>query len=64
DLKRMGVVLKRAKYFITVNGKYYGGRVKEDELREYFILQSGGQQIDLFAQTDERFLGQPQLRIE
>ncbi|MBR5981224.1 MAG: hypothetical protein IK035_04380, partial [Firmicutes bacterium] len=64
DLKRMGVVLKRAKYFITVGGKYYGGRVQQDDLREHMILQSGGQQIDLFAQTDERFLGQPQLKIE
>jgi predicted DNA-binding helix-hairpin-helix protein len=64
DLKRMGVVLKRAKYFITVGGRYYGGRVKEDELREHFILQSGGQQIDLFAQTDPRFLGQTNLQIE
>jgi putative DNA modification/repair radical SAM protein len=63
DLKRMGVVLKRAKYFITVGGKYYGGRVKEDELREHFILQSGGQQLDLFAQNDPRFLGQT-LQIE
>lgn len=25
DLKKLGVVLKRAKYFITSNGKYYGG---------------------------------------
>ena len=64
DLKRMGVVLKRAKYFITVSGKYYGGRVKGDELREHFLLQSGGQQLDLFAQTDPRFLGQTNLRIE
>ena len=64
DLKRMGVVLKRAKYFITVGGRYYGGRMKEDELKEHFLLQSGGQQLDLFAQTDPRFLGQPDLRIE
>ena len=64
DLKRMGVVLKRAKYFITVNGRYYGGRVPQESLREHLILQSGGQQIDMFAQTDGRFLGQPQLQIE
>lgn len=25
DLKRLGIVLKRAKYFITCKGKYYGG---------------------------------------
>ena len=64
DLKCMGVVLKRAKYFITIGGKYYGGRMEQDALREHLLLQSGGQQIDMFAQTDERFLGQPQLRIE
>ena len=64
DLKRMGVVLKRAKYFITVGGRYYGGRVQQEDLREHMLLQSGGEQLDLFAQTDGRFLGQPQLKIE
>ena len=63
DLKRMGVVLKRAKYFITVGGRYYGGGVQQEDLREHLILQSGGQQLDLFAQTDERFLG-TKLQIE
>ena len=64
DLKRMGVVLKRAKYFITVGGRYYGGRMQPEALREHLILQSGGQQIGMFDQTDGRFPGQPQLRIE
>ena len=64
DLKRMGVVLKRAKYFITVGGRYYGGRIQQEDLREHMLLQSGGEQLDLFAQTDGRFLGQPQLKIE
>lgn len=63
DLKRMGVVLKRAKYFITVGGRYYGGGVPQEDLREHLILQSGGRQLDLFAQTDERFLG-TKLQIE
>ena len=63
DLKRMGVVLKRAKYFITVGGRYYGGGVQQEDLREHLILQSGGRQLDLFAQTDERFLG-TKLQIE
>ena len=31
DLKRMRVVLKRAQYFITVNGKYYGGLDPDSE---------------------------------
>ncbi|MBR0051162.1 MAG: biotin synthase, partial [Firmicutes bacterium] len=64
DLKRMGVVLKRAKYFITVGGRYYGGRIQQEDLREHMLLQSGGEQLDLFAQTDGRLLGQPQLKIE
>ena len=49
DLKRMGVALKRAKYFITIGGRYYGGSVPQEDLREHLLLQSGGQQLDLFA---------------
>lgn len=34
DLKKLGVVLKRAQYFITCKGKYYGDTVfKEDSIR-------------------------------
>lgn len=33
DLKRMGVVLKRAKYFITCSGKYYGNVPDFDPVR-------------------------------
>lgn len=32
DLKKMGVVMKRAKFFLTCNGKYYGGK---DVIPEY-----------------------------
>lgn len=49
DLKRMGVVLKRAKYFMTINGKYYGRGVAQEKLREHLIMQSGGVQMDMFA---------------
>lgn len=31
DLKRIGVVLKRAKYFITVRGKYYGDFLDDEK---------------------------------
>lgn len=35
-LKKIGVVLKRAKYFITCKGKYYGGlKIKEELLRPH-----------------------------
>jgi hypothetical protein len=33
DLKKMGVVLKRAKYFLTCSGRYYG----DSELEPYYI---------------------------
>ncbi len=49
DLKRIGAVLKRAKYFITVNGRYYGGGVKQDSLRDHLLMQSGGVQLDMFS---------------
>ncbi len=51
DLKRMGVVLKRARYFITVGGRYYGGRVPREDLREHLLLQDGGRQISMFETT-------------
>ena len=40
DLKKMGVVLKRARFFFTVNGKYYGGKEQAPEkLRTMFALE-------------------------
>lgn len=45
DLKNIGVVLKRAKYFITVSGKYYGSAVKDGMLRDHLLMQSGGLQL-------------------
>ncbi len=41
-IKRMGVVLKRAKYFITVNGRRaIGAEYYPEELREYLSSDSG-----------------------
>ena len=48
DLKLIGVVLKRAKYFITISGRYYGRSIRQDTLREHLLLQSGGLQLSLF----------------
>ncbi len=48
DLKRIGVVLKRAKYFITVGGRYYGRGVPEEQLRDHLLMQGGGVQIGMF----------------
>lgn len=39
NLKKMGVVLKRAKYFILCNGKYYGGQIQSSEkIRSKLVL--------------------------
>ncbi|NLD19614.1 MAG: putative DNA modification/repair radical SAM protein [Clostridiales bacterium] len=49
DLKKMGVVLKRAKYFLTCSGKYYGDRVFEPEVIKNSMLQmENGLQLSLF----------------
>ena len=40
DLKKMGVVLKRARFFLTCDGRYYGGREQGPEkLRALFALE-------------------------
>lgn len=49
DLKKMGVVLKRAKYFITCAGKYYGSKRFDPEAIRSLILQmEDGVQISMF----------------
>ncbi|MFC2140189.1 putative DNA modification/repair radical SAM protein [Candidatus Auribacterota bacterium] len=56
DLKKLGVVLKRAQFFITVKGKYYGRhRINEQliasSLSERKSESSDLCQLDLFSQT-------------
>lgn len=49
DLKRIGVVIKRAKYFITCIGKYYGEKNFEPEVIRNSILQmESGLQMSMF----------------
>ena len=49
DLKKMGVVLKRAKYFLTCSGRYYGERRFEPEIIRNSILQmEDGLQLSMF----------------
>lgn len=49
DLKRMGIVLKRARYFITCRGKYYGGAtLKPDVIRERLLGGGKYQQISFW----------------
>lgn len=40
DLKKIGVVMKRAQYFITCNGKYYGDVVFNDQLIRNRLLDA------------------------
>jgi len=66
DLKKMGVVLKRARFFITCSGKYYGDRILEPYyIRDNFtgldpaairLKLSGGseKQISFFDTFSER----------
>ncbi|MDR2089041.1 MAG: putative DNA modification/repair radical SAM protein [Clostridiales Family XIII bacterium] len=39
DLKKMGVVLKRARFFITCSGKYYGGKGPDPVYIKNLLLQ-------------------------
>lgn len=49
DLKKMGVVIKRAKYFLVCNGKYYGQKSFEPETIRHSMLQmEDGLQISMF----------------
>ncbi|MDO4745264.1 MAG: putative DNA modification/repair radical SAM protein [Bacillota bacterium] len=50
DLKKMGVVVKRAKYFVTCCGKYHGDRKFEPETIRNSILQmENGLQLCMFG---------------
>ncbi len=49
DLKKMGVVIKRAKYFLTCCGRYYGDRRFDPETIRNGILQmEDGLQLSMF----------------
>ncbi|MEE0721955.1 MAG: putative DNA modification/repair radical SAM protein [Caecibacter sp.] len=51
SLRRLGIVLKRAKYFITCRGKYYGGRENPYHIRQKLIQgdrDPAMEQISLF----------------
>jgi len=63
DLKKMGVVLKRAKYFFTCDGKYYGdGSFLPEAIRKVMVDGPDGQQLSLFQQQ-YALPGQRQVRI-
>lgn len=46
DLTRLGIVMKRARYFMTVNGRYYGERgLDEENLRDRLISKRAVKQV-------------------
>lgn len=50
DLKKMGVVLKRARHFLTCSGKYYGEKNFMPEAIKHQILEmNDGIQISMFS---------------
>lgn len=49
DLKKMGVVLKRARHFLTCSGRYYGSRAYEPEkIRGELLDLQDGRQLSMF----------------
>ena len=49
DLKKMGVVVKRAKYFLLCCGRYYGNRLFEPEtIRNSLLQMESGLQLSMF----------------
>ncbi|MFI5358814.1 MAG: putative DNA modification/repair radical SAM protein [Halanaerobiales bacterium] len=54
DLEKFGVVLKRARFFITCQGKYYGGiPLREDLIRSRLIPGKDKEQLSLFSPKSE-----------
>lgn len=67
DLKKFGTALKRARYFITCQGKYYGGiPLREDLIKDRLTIGRGldpeRQQLSLFS--DNNFNPDPSKEIE
>lgn len=52
DMKKLGVVMKRAKYFLTVSGKYAAEAVMKEKMIRYKMLEKpkkNYEQLNLFA---------------
>lgn len=74
DLKKIGVVVKRAKFFVTCCGKYYGGvdiapeHIKKEALipgkiRENLLPIDNGIQISMFDQPERSLAGNDRLPV-
>ncbi|MTI59708.1 MAG: putative DNA modification/repair radical SAM protein [Firmicutes bacterium] len=60
DLKNFGTVLKKARYFITCRGKYYGGiPIREDLIKSRLISGKSdtGEQLSLFQEPAGKKIG-------
>ncbi len=68
DLKKIGVVLKRARFFLTCAGKYYGDRILEpeyvknkilsaDSIKTTLIEQDRSPQISMFDAFGDTMIG-------
>lgn len=49
DLKKMGVVVKRAKYFLTCGGNYYGGDFAPEAIRRALLPPRQETQLSFFS---------------
>lgn len=57
DLKKMGVVLKRARHFLTCSGKYYGGKNFLPEVIKSQLMElDDGVQLSMFTAGNEKLL--------
>lgn len=46
DVRRVGIVMKRARYFMTVNGRYYGGiSLDSQQLRSRLISRTAVREV-------------------
>lgn len=64
DLKKLGIVLKRAQYFITCKGKHYGMKSMDSTMIRRHLLQ-GTQNINVMQLSlfDQVSLGNKQIQI-
>lgn len=74
DLKKIGVVVKRAKFFITCCGRYYGGAdiapeyIKKEvlvpeKIRNNLLPISNGTQISMFDRAERSLQGNDRLLV-
>jgi len=59
NLKKIGIVLKRARYFLTCSGKFYGDKAMERERLKNYLLDYESfdkpEQLSLFNQRSDLF---------